>query len=66
MDLLGVTALSVEVFAGEVKLGDMLLTSLFALSYHFNYYDLMSLSKSFAHAIEWGSAKVLPIGPRIC
>jgi len=33
MDLLGVTALSVEVCAGEVKLGDMFPTSLFALPY---------------------------------
>ena len=66
MDVLGVTALSVEVFAGEVKLGDMLLTSLFVLSYHFSDYDLMSPSKIFAHAIEWDPVKVLPIGPRIC
>jgi len=66
MDLLGVTALSVEVFAGEVKLGNMLLTSLFALSCHFHDYDLMSPSNIFAHPIEWGPAKVFPIGPRTC
>jgi len=33
MDLLGVTALSVEVSAGKVKLGDMLKTSNLALSH---------------------------------
>jgi len=26
----------------------------------------MHLSKHFADATEWGPAKVLPIGPRIC
>jgi len=55
MDLIGVTALSVEVSAGKVKLGTCSRPR--ALLFHvskFYYCYLMPPSKISAHAIEWG------------
>ena len=58
---LAFTALSIEISAGELKLGVIPKTSLFHIN-DFNHYDLMP----YAYATEWGPAKVLPIGPRTC
>jgi len=64
MFLLGITAMSVEVYAGEVKLG-----SCSKPPFHINdfyRYDVIPPSKTSAHITESGPARVLQIGPSTC
>jgi len=51
MNLLGVTALSVEVYAGDVKLGVMSKTSLF----HINDFDDLMPYQKFLHTPQSGA-----------
>jgi len=61
MEVLGVTAFSVEISAGEVKLGIM--TQDFALSHQrFRSLSLDAPSKFSAYATEWGPAKCFQSG----
>jgi len=67
MDLLGVTALSVEVSAGEASMPS---TSLAWCGrprpFISKISNLVLPSKLSAHAVEWSPAKLLLIGPRTC